>query len=213
MEDARTIYFDLIKDKNRMRLFTLGVCALAGFVSLCALAFAYKVHNDSANNMYAVSQEGNVSKLEKVKVITQIPDEARFHIEYLMDTYYSYNFQNMERQRENALQIIDEIDGKALEKKWEKWHSNVRGESLDVRTTFEPETFDIKLINEENFLVNATGLMKVTNGGVYSTYRLKIETKLLRVDRSFPWNPHGFICYNFKDGIEEIEKNIKVKNY
>jgi hypothetical protein len=214
------IFYDLIRDKNRNRILVIGVAAVAAFITVSALIFAYIIYQDSTRTQYSVSKEGNVSKLEKVKVINEIPEEALFHSQYMFSTYYTFSYTNLQDKREAGLWLVDKKDGLKLEEKWKPWFSQVMKENLKQvafvsmdqgnKEYFEffKKSFKIKRISDDIFQVRVSAKVEVTNSNFLNVYVITIDAKVRRVDRDFPLNPHGFMFFDYKDELQLERENV-----
>ena len=211
MSKLDDIYIDLVRDKNRSRTITISLAAFALICIISAFAFAFMVHKDSLDNMYSVDKQGNVSSLERVNVITKVPDEMKFQLNYLFSTYYTYDFQDLKAKREAGLLILDEQDGFKLEEKWESWFADVQNQSLSQVAEFVPESIRLTKLSDTHFGVTAQAILSVDNAGYQNIYVLEIETKAKRVGRYFPTNPHGFVFYDYTDRLELKESNVSIE--
>ena len=218
-----TVFIDLIREKNRNRLIVYAVSALCGVVSISALLFAYSVYKNETQTQYAVSQEGNVSKLEKVSTVSEAPEEALFHCQYMFNTYYTYSYTNVEQKREAGLWLIDNKDGINLEEKWKPWFNTVLFENLQQKAftniedgnkeyfDFFTKSFKIKKLSDQVFIIEAACKFEVTNANYINVYDLVIKSKLRRVNRSFPKNPHGFVFFDYSDELVLVKENVSIE--
>ncbi|MEQ8580062.1 MAG: hypothetical protein RIB01_15240 [Balneola sp.] len=211
MKEATDLFVDIIKEKNRSRIIVLSVVGLCLAIILSSLIFAYVVYRESSNTAYAIGESGNVSTLEKVELITKTPDELKFQLTYLFSAYYTIDFTNTE-SRESALRLFVNDDYIKLEKKWEPWFKNVREQSLSQEAVFVEESLKISQLNQSgHFQVFAQAILSVDNAGYQNIYVLSVNTKVKRVGRSFPLNPHGFIFYDYQDEIVLRDKNVPIQ--
>lgn len=219
-----SIFIDLIREKNRNRLIVYAVSAGACVITISSLIFAYSVYKNETQTQYAVSQEGNVSKLEKVSVVAEAPEEALFHCQYMFNTYYSYSYTNIEKKREAGLWLIDNKDATKLEEKWKPWFNTVLGESLQQKTFTNLEdgtkeyydyfknSFKVKQLSEDVYIIESSSKLEVTNANFVNLYDLTIKSKMRRVSRSFPRNPHGFVFFDYSDELTLVKENIPIEN-
>jgi hypothetical protein len=214
------IFYDLVRDKNRNRILVIAVAAIAAFITVSSLIFAYIIYQDSTSTQYSVSKEGNVSKMEKVKIINEIPEEALFHSQYMFSTYYTFSYTNLPDKREAGLWLVDKKDGLKLEEKWKPWFSQVMKENLKQvafvsmdqgnKEYFEffKKSFKIKRISDDIFQVRVSAKVEVTNSNFLNVYVITIDAKVRRVDRDFPLNPHGFMFFDYKDELQLERENV-----
>lgn len=211
MKETNDFFIDIIKEKNKSRIIVLSVVGLALVIVICSLLFAFSVYRDSTKNVYAIGKSGNVSSLEKVKLITSLPDELKFQFTYLFSTYYTVDFTSTE-SRESALRLFVNKDYIALEDKWESWFKSLQDQSLSQEAVLIEESLKITpLFQDGHYEVSAQAILSVHNAGYQNIHLLTVSTKVKRVNRSFPLNPHGFIFYDYTDEVEEREKNVPIQ--
>ena len=210
-ELSASVWVDLVKEKNKARTASIVVAVSSSLIVCLGLIFSYSVYLDQTATQYAVDKSGNVSSLVKTKVITEVPEEAKFHCAYLFNTYFTYDFANMQDKREAGLWIIDEKDGRALEEKWARWYTDVSNQSLSQVATFDETTFAFREVRKGIYQLKASARLEVINANRMSVYTMEIESFIRRVERSFPRNPHGFVFFDFKDKLVLIEANIEIR--
>ncbi|MDZ7664615.1 MAG: hypothetical protein U5K27_04695 [Desulfotignum sp.] len=120
--------------------------------------------------------------------------------------------------------LLDDKDAIKLEKKWKPWVNQVLSKNLiqevytsnaqgvEEYTKYFIDNFKIRKLTNEIFQIEASAMMRVINDNYYNLYTIHIKSKMRRVDRSFPKNPHGFMLYDFQDVLKEQESNIKISD-
>jgi len=208
MEEVQRVFADLIKDKNRNRNLVFGLTIGTTVIVLGAFTLVYFIYMDATQTMYSKDEWGNVGAFEKVKSVTELPEEAKLQAAYWFSTYYTFHFSNMEKKREAGLYLIDESDGFALEQKWKDWFEKVRMESLTQTAELQENSVKIAQLKNEVYQIEAKALFSVINANFMNTYELQFTTKAKRVERTFPRNPHGFIFFDYTDKLTLVEQDI-----
>jgi hypothetical protein len=220
---VKEVYLDLIREKNKNRNVVMSLAAAFVISLIAALFFAYSVYKNESGNQYAVSAEGNVSKLSRVKVITEVPSEALFHCSYMYNTFYTYSHSNLRSALDAGLRLLDLKDAKTLKTKWEPWFKRVGEENLTQKAYTSPEqgneeyfqffksSFKIRQLSSNIFEIEVKAKVEVSNANFVNLYVITINSKLKRVDRDFPTNPHGFIFFDYKDQLQLEQENIPLR--
>ncbi|HNP94274.1 MAG TPA: hypothetical protein PKJ63_01550 [Cyclobacteriaceae bacterium] len=222
-DKVTAVYIDLMREKSKNRTIVIGTVVLCSVISLFSLLFAYLVYRNETQTQYAVTADGNVSKLERVNAASELPQEAMFHCQYMFHTYYTFDFTNLNAKREAGLWLVDSRNGTALEEKWKPWFNNILSQNLQQKAYCSPEdgndeyyeffkdSFKFKRVSTDMYQVQASVKVVVSNKDVYNLYELTIFSNLKRVSRDFPRNPHGFVFYNYRDELVELKTGLPIK--
>jgi len=209
--EYKHIYIDLVKDKNKSRVVVFATLGFATVIVLGTLLWAFSFYKETSENIYIVTGTGNTSTAEKISELQQIPDDIKFQLTYLLQTYYTISFDDMD-SRNDVLEIMNESDAIRLENKYKDYWEDFRSQSLTQKAVFVEESLKLKKISDTHYQAECKAVLSVTNAGYQSIYNLYIRTKLEKVKRQFPLNPNGFIFYQFEDKIEATDqKNIRVR--
>lgn len=221
-DKVTAVYIDLMREKSKNRTIVIGTVVLCSVISLFSMLFAYLVYRNETQTQYAVTADGNVSKLERVDALTELPQEALFHCQYMFHTYYTFDFTNLKAKREAGLWLVDPENGTALEEKWKPWFNNILAQNLQQKAycsledgnneyyEFFKDSFKFKRLSANTYQLQASVIIAVNNNDFSNRYELTIFGNLKRVARDFPRNPHGFVFYNYRDELVELGKGIPI---
>jgi len=201
----KTPYKNIQNILGQNRFVVLAVILASTLISAISILSVLRLHNDAMNKAFVVSSQGKVIPLQLVDQKENLAVEALAHLEMFHDYFYNINPNNYERNLEKALWLGNSsVDALYRQKKADGVYNRLLQYSLvqkvlDINSKInldgEPFSFETKTIFEIN------------RGTATDIYELISSGQLIRIDRSFPNNTHGFLITNFfENSLRKLEK-------
>ena len=198
---------DIYQALKQNRAITLGALVLAFVSVLASLSYGYFMHRQAMKQILMVNSQGQVIPARLANREETLKIEIQDFLNDWFQSYYTYDLNNLEEQREKGLWLISGDDGKKLEKFYTEsgWFTEVKRYSLSQETELLPQT--LKITPQKGLYgFQAIGRMRLQRGGNVTEYYLRTSGFLREVSRSFPQNPHGFLIINYQHGeLQKIE--------
>lgn len=204
VQPAGNIYQSLKKNFITTWLM-VGACTI---ISLSSIVFAYKTYVYQMNHVLTLDPEGDVKPLEMVNRDKVIKIECLDHMSKWFGSYYTYDQNNVDEQRERGLWYIDTDDGKKLEDfyKQKRWFDDVKKFNIKQTSELLPEEVVLD-VSKKPYRFKAVALTSIRQGDELDYYKIYCTGVLKEVSRDFPKNPHGLMIDNYE------EKKVLLKDY
>ena len=191
----RTPYQNIHNILRSNRLIVLAITIASTIISTIALLMVMRIHFKAMNSAFIVNTKGEVIPLQLVDQKETLKVEALAHLELFHTFFYNINPTNYEQSLEKALWLGNSsVDALYRQKKADGVYNRLLQYSLiqkvlNVQTRItldsEPYSFETKTVFEIN------------RGSSTDVYELTTIGKLIRMDRNFPKNTHGFLITDF----------------
>lgn len=197
---------DIYKALRVNRMITLSSVLLALLVVIGALVFAYQTYVFNLNHAFTLDKEGSVLPLQWVERNRVIEVEIKDHLKNFFETYYSYDANNLESQRELGLWLISGEDGKKLEQYYREtgWFEDVKRYNIIQQTKIDPESIVIQG-RDEPFSFQAQAILTVERGQSKNVYNLICAGYISFVSPNFPVNPHGLLISDYQWQLQDTQ--------
>ncbi|SFS84152.1 hypothetical protein SAMN04487906_1852 [Zhouia amylolytica] len=184
--------YDVLKTN---RLIVLSVVAASLITCVVALGMVIKLHKKSVNNAFVVNSDGSVIPLKLVDQRENLKVEALAHLELFHRYFYGITPGNYKSNLDKALWLGDSsVDALYRQKKADGVYNKLLQYALVQKVIRVTPEVDIQ---NSPYTFEVTTIFEINRGNVTDTYELRSTGNLIRVDRNFPYNPHGLLITNF----------------
>lgn len=203
----KTPYTHIYKVLRLNRFIVLSVLLMAFFSSLISLYQVRQVQQDFLNKAFAISPDGGVLPLELVSQKEQLAVEVKSHLDQFHRYFYDLNTSNYKENIAKALWLGNSsVDQVYRQKKADGVYNRLLQYSLLQRVTKVESTVNLA---GAPYSFEVTTWFEINRGSSTEKYQLVTSGELIRVDRSFPNNPHGLLITNFFENqlIKQPDEN------
>lgn len=191
----KTPYTHIYKVLRLNRFIVLSVLLLAFCSSMISLYQVRQVQQDFLNKAFAISLDGGVLPLELVSQQDQLAVEVKSHLDQFHRYFYDLNTSNYKENIAKALWLGNSsVDQVYRQKKADGVYNRLLQYSLVQRVTKIESTVNLA---EVPYPFEVTTWFEINRGSSTEKYQLVTSGELIRVERSFPNNPHGLLITNF----------------
>lgn len=186
------------------RIITLIALVFSSLAVLFSLGFAYYTYSYSINHVLFMNYDGKIIPTELIERKTVVDIEIKRHLDLWFDTYYTYDQNNLNRQREAGLWLINSEDGARLEEYYaSSWFPDVVQKNISQTAELIPESVVIQGRGEP-YSFQASALVKIRreNSSQYNSFRLDVTGQIIFVNPNYPLNPNGILI------LEYLEKPL-----
>lgn len=202
----KTPYKNIYSVLKLNRIIVLVVVIGAALTCIVCILSVIKLHNETVNNAFVVSTDGNVIPLKMVRQQENLEVEILSHLELFHTYFYHIDASNYEKHLEKALWLGNSsIDALYRQKKADGVYNRLLQYSLVQKVLKVESKIDIQ---QEPYQFETTTAFEINRGSVTDTYELVTTGNLINVDRNFPKNTHGLLITNFFEN-----KLKKLENY
>jgi len=186
---------------NRLIVWLVVVCATLS--SLFSGWMVYRINQQSLQNAFAISNQGEVIPLKLVSQYENLEVEALAHLEQFHRFFYDIDASNYESNLEKALWLgNNSVDNIYRQKKTEGVYNRLIQYSLVQNVLRIESQIDL---NTDPYRFQTTVVFEINRGSITDTYELITTGNLIHVDRNFPHNPHGLLITDFFE--KSLRKN------
>lgn len=184
------------------RMITLVSLITAGIISIFSLVFAYYAYNFSLNNIFFMKYDGEMIPAETRSRAELSHISIKRHLALWFSTYYTFDQNNVDKQREAGLWLISTEDGQRLESYYsQKYFPRVRTENIDQRATLVNSSVKING-NQEPYMFEAAAKVKIrsANSAEWSYRILYVKGYIIETQEwNYPKNPNGMLIVNYEE--------------
>ena len=201
----KTPYNNIYKVLGQNRFIVLSIIIAATTISAIALLLVLKLHNDVLNKAFMVNTEGQVIPLKLVDQKENLEVEALAHLELFHDYFYGIDPSNYESNLEKALWLGNSsVADLYRQKKVDGVYNRLLQYSLVQKVLGIKSKI---VLDKEPYLFETKTIFEINRGLSTDIYELTTTGKLLRVDRNFPKNTHGFMITDFfENTLRKLDK-------
>lgn len=201
----KTPYNNIYKVLGQNRFIVLSIIIAATTISAIALLLVLKLHNDVLNKAFMVNVDGQVIPLKLVDQKENLEVEALAHLELFHDYFYGIDPSNYESNLEKALWLGNSsVADLYRQKKVDGVYNRLLQYSLVQKVLAIKSKI---VLDKEPYLFETKTIFEINRGLSTDIYELTTTGKLLRVDRSFPKNTHGFMITDFfENTLRKLDK-------
>ncbi|MET7038779.1 hypothetical protein BAZ12_15635 [Elizabethkingia miricola] len=200
-------FYAVLKKYNK----TLWAVVIIGIVVIFASAYqVISVYQMSSNNIYGISESGNMVPLKKLENEEGKRIQAKADIEYFVSQYYDLDSYSMKRKRERVYWLVGEQPTKVIKDRASKGYFDLFMTMQGLRQSAYILQNTLQLSNQPPY--NASFVVRITrvNGDQEEYYNAKVNMTLVETNRNYPYNPYGFLITNFTEDLEKIAKTDKI---
>lgn len=193
--------FNILRTNRFIVLASVGCSAL---VCVVAILMIVKVHKESQNHAFVVSDQGDVVPLVLVDQRENLEVEALSHLERFHRCFYNLNANNYKKQIAKALWLSDNsVADLFRQKQVEGVYNRLLQYSLVQKIIKIESHIDIVM---EPYQFKTVTTFQINRGTITDTYELISSGNLIHVDRNFPHNPHGLLITDyFENTLRKLE--------
>ncbi|MEG3659516.1 conjugal transfer protein TraK [Arenibacter palladensis] len=201
----KTPYNNIYKVLGHNRFIVLSIIIAATTISAIALLLVLKLHNDVLNKAFMVNADGQVIPLKLVDQKENLEVEALAHLELFHDYFYGIDPSNYESNLEKALWLGNSsVADLYRQKKVDGVYNRLLQYSLVQKVLAIKSKI---VLDREPYLFETKTIFEINRGLSTDIYELTTTGKLLRVDRNFPKNTHGFMITDFfENTLRKLDK-------
>lgn len=200
-------FYAVLKKYNK----TLWAVVIIGIVVIFASAYqVISVYQMSSNNIYGISESGNMVPLKKLENEEGKRIQAKADIEYFVSQYYDLDSYSMKRKRERVYWLVGEQPTKVIKDRASKGYYDLFMTMQGLKQSAYILQNTLQLSNQPPY--NASFVVRITrvNGDQEEYYNAKVNMTLAETNRNYPYNPYGFLITNFTEDLEKIAKTDKI---
>jgi len=200
-------FYAVLKKYNK----TLWAVVIIGIVVIFASAYqVISVYQMSSNNIYGISESGNMVPLKKLENEEGKRIQAKANIEYFVSQYYDLDSYSMKRKRERVYWLVGEQPTKVIKDRASKGYFDLFMTMQGLKQSAYILQNTLQLSNQPPY--NASFVVRITrvNGDQEEYYNAKVNMTLVETNRNYPYNPYGFLITNFTEDLEKIAKTDKI---
>lgn len=200
-------FYAVLKKYNK----TLWAVVIIGIVVIFASAYqVISVYQMSSNNIYGISESGNMVPLKKLENEEGKRIQAKADIEYFVSQYYDLDSYSMKRKRERVYWLVGEQPTKVIKDRASKGYFDLFMTMQGLKQSAYILQNTLQLSNQSPY--NASFVVRITrvNGDQEEYYNAKVNMTLVETNRNYPYNPYGFLITNFTEDLEKIAKTDKI---
>lgn len=200
-------FYAVLKKYNK----TLWAVVIIGIVVIFASAYqVISVYQMSSNNIYGISESGNMVPLKKLENEEGKRIQAKADIEYFVSQYYDLDSYSMKRKRERVYWLVGEQPTKVIKDRASKGYFDLFMTMQGLKQSAYILQNTLQLSNQPPY--NASFVVRITrvNGDQEEYYNAKVNMTLVETNRNYPYNPYGFLITNFTEDLEKIAKTDKI---
>lgn len=200
-------FYAVLKKYNK----TLWAVVIIGVVVIFASAYqVISVYQMSSNNIYGISESGNMVPLKKLENEEGKRIQAKADIEYFVSQYYDLDSYSMKRKRERVYWLVGEQPTKVIKDRASKGYFDLFMTMQGLKQSAYILQNTLQLSNQPPY--NASFVVRITrvNGDQEEYYNAKVNMTLVETNRNYPYNPYGFLITNFTEDLEKIAKTDKI---
>ncbi len=200
-------FYAVLKKYNK----TLWAVVIIGVVVIFASAYqVISVYQMSSNNIYGISESGNMVPLKKLENEEGKRIQAKADIEYFVSQYYDLDSYSMKRKRERVYWLVGEQPTKVIKDRASKGYFDLFMTMQGLKQSAYILQNTLLLSNQPPY--NASFVVRITrvNGDQEEYYNAKVNMTLVETNRNYPYNPYGFLITNFTEDLEKIAKTDKI---
>lgn len=200
-------FYAVLKKYNK----TLWAVVIIGIVVIFASAYqVISVYQMSSNNIYGISESGNMVPLKKLENEEGKRIQAKADIEYFVSQYYDLDSYSMKRKRERVYWLVGEQPTKVIKDRASKGYFDLFMTMQGLKQSAYILQNTLQLSNQPPY--NASFIVRITrvNGDQEEYYNAKVNMTLVETNRNYPYNPYGFLITNFTEDLEKIAKTDKI---
>lgn len=200
-------FYAVLKKYNK----TLWAVVIIGVVVIFASAYqVISVYQMSSNNIYGISESGNMVPLKKLENEEGKRIQAKADIEYFVSQYYDLDSYSMKRKRERVYWLVGEQPTKVIKDRASKGYFDLFMTMQGLKQSAYILQNTLQLSNQPPY--NASFVVRITrvNGDREEYYNAKVNMTLVETNRNYPYNPYGFLITNFTEDLEKIAKTDKI---
>lgn len=193
--------FNVLRTNRFIVLASVGCSAL---VCVVAILMIVKVHMESQNHAFVVSDQGDVVPLVLVDQRENLEVEALSHLERFHRYFYNLNANNYKKQIAKALWLSDNsVADLFRQKQAEGVYNRLLQYSLVQKIIKIKSHIEIQ---RELYQFKTVTTFQINRGTITDTYELISSGNLIHVDRNFPHNPHGLLITDyFENTLRKLE--------
>jgi hypothetical protein len=200
----KTAYRNIYQVLQLNRLIVFSVVAIALGSSFFSGLMVYNIYQESLDNAFAISTDGNVIPLQLVSQKENLEVEAFAHLDLFHQYFYGLDASNYEKNLEKALWLGDSsVDNLYRQKKADGVYNRLLQYSLVQKVILIDTELDL---TAEPYKFRTTTYFEINRGTVIDNYTLMSTGQLISVDRNFPRNTHGLLITNY------FENSLKKTN-
>lgn len=193
-------FYAVLKKYNK----TLWAVVIIGVVVIFASAYqVISVYQMSSNNIYGISESGNMVPLKKLENEEGKRIQAKADIEYFVSQYYDLDSYSMKRKRERVYWLVGEQPTKVIKDRASKGYFDLFMTMQGLKQSAYILQNTLQLSNQPPY--NASFVVRITrvNGDQEEYYNAKVNMTLVETNRNYPYNPYGFLITNFTEDLEK----------
>lgn len=192
------------------RIVTMVSLVASAIIAVSSLFFAYYAYSFSLDHIFFMNFNGEMVPAE-VKSRSELAHiSIKRHLALWFESYYTFDQDNLNQQREKGLWLISSEDGQRLESYYsQKYFPRVRTENIDQRAELLPSTVQING-NKEPYMFTASAKVKIrsANSSEWSYRVLYVRGYIIETQEwNYPKNPNGMLIVNYEElKLETIDK-------
>lgn len=204
---GQEIYTTLKNNSNKV----WSVTVMAIIISMSSIYFSFNVYKNSANNLFAINDKGDLVPLKRLENLQSDLIQAKGNIELFINQFYNIDAYNMKQRRERIRWLIGKTPTKILIDKEKRGYfdeflaiNGLRQNAYILQNT-------LKITKEAPYKAKFKVRIERINGKQIRYYDAIVELIMEKVNKNYPYNPYGLLITDFKETIQELrEINLEI---
>lgn len=194
--------FYTILKKNNITVWIVSVVAV--IVMIGSLLFSWMVYQQSTQNIYTISNNGELIPLRMLDEKQADQIQAKANIEYFISQYYNLDAYSMKTKRERVYWLLGKQPTQIIKDRANKGYFDNFLSMAGLTQNAQLMQNSLQISKESPYTATFKVRIQRVNGGISEWYNSNITLQMERVNRNYPYNPYGLLITQFSESLEKI---------
>ena len=194
--------FYTILKKNNITVWIVSVVAV--IVIIGSLLFSWMVYQQSTQNIYTISNNGELIPLRMLDENQADQIQAKANIEYFISQYYNLDAYSMKTKRERVYWLLGKQPTQIIKDRANKGYFDNFLSMAGLTQNAQLMQNSLQISKESPYTATFKVRIQRVNGGISEWYNSNITLQMERVNRNYPYNPYGLLITQFSESLEKI---------
>ncbi len=194
-------FYKILK-KNNITVWIVSVVAV--IVMIGSLLFSWMVYQQSTQNIYTISNNGELIPLRMLEEKQADQIQAKANIEYFISQYYNLDAYSMKTKRERVYWLLGKQPTQIIKDRANKGYFDNFLSMAGLTQNAQLMQNSLQISKESPYTATFKVRIQRVNGGISEWYNSNITLQMERVNRNYPYNPYGLLITQFSESLEKI---------
>ena len=194
--------FYTILKKNNITVWIVSVVAV--IVIIGSLLFSWMVYQQSTQNIYTISNNGELIPLRMLDENQADQIQAKANIEYFISQYYNLDAYSMKTKRERVYWLLGKQPTQIIKDRANNGYFDNFLSMAGLTQNAQLMQNSLQISKESPYTATFKVRIQRVNGGISEWYNSNITLQMERVNRNYPYNPYGLLITQFSESLEKI---------